>query len=144
GEDGAVFPEGVRSLSERQLCALAARYLDTINRYSAAERVTDKMPPNFIHAGLIHLMFPNARIIHTRRAPRDTAISNYSNILGEGLGYGHDLAELGRFYCQYRLLMAHWRSILPEGIMLDVDYEALVEDFDGQARRIVAHCGLEW
>lgn len=139
--DAAEFCEGVRRLSARQLHALAGRYLAALRRLSAtAERITDKMPRNFIHIGLIHLLFPNARIIHTRRDPRDTAISCFSTM---GLGY-FDLAELGRFYRSYRSLLAHWRNVLPNGVMLDVDYEALVEDFDTQARQIVAHCGLEW
>jgi len=145
GPNGAEFPECMRSLSAPQSRMYAKRYLDRLRRLSAtAERVTDKMPLNFVYAGLIHVMFPNARIVHTRRDPHDTAISCYSNILSDAFGYANDLADLGRFYRQYRILMAHWRSVLPEGVMLEVDYEALVEDFGAQARRIVAHCGLDW
>jgi tetratricopeptide (TPR) repeat protein len=141
GPDGAEFPESMPSLSERQLPMLAERYLATLNRMSpTAERVTDKMPGNFAYIGLIHLMFPNARIIHTRRDPRDTAISCFST---KDLVY-LDLAELGRFYRNYRSLMSHWRRVIPDGVILEVDYELLVDDFDTQARRIVSHCGLEW
>ena len=139
--DGVEFPESVPSLSAHRLSALAERYLAVLRRMSTtAERITDKMPGNFGYIGLIHLMFPNARIIHTRRDPCDTAISCFST---KGLFY-FDLAELGRFYRNYRSLMAHWRNMLPDGVMLEVDYEVLVENFDAQARRIVAHCGLEW
>jgi tetratricopeptide (TPR) repeat protein len=150
GPNGAVFPEAVPSLSAQQLRALAGRYLAAIRPLSAtAERITDKMPLNFIHAGFIHLLFPKAHIIHTRRDPCDTAISCFGIVLGQaflgqGMDYSSDLAELGRFYRAYRSLMAHWRSVLPAGAMLEVNYEELVEDFERQARRIVAHCGLEW
>jgi tetratricopeptide (TPR) repeat protein len=146
----AGFPEAVPSLADRQLREFADRYLAEIRGLSAtAERITDKMPLNFIYTGFIHLLFPNARIIHTRRDPRDTAISCFGIVLGQsiygqGVDYSSDLAELGRFYRQYRSLMAHWRNVLPAGVMLEVDYETLVEDFENQARRIVAHCGLQW
>jgi hypothetical protein len=145
GPRAAEFPEAVPALSQQQLRALAARYLRSVRRRSAtAERITDKMPINFIYTGLIHVLFPNARIIHTRRDPCDTAVSCFSILFGHGLDFSCDLAELGRFYRGYRSLMAHWRSVLPAGVMLDVDYETLVEDFEAQARRIVGHCGLEW
>jgi tetratricopeptide (TPR) repeat protein len=145
GPGSTEFPEAVPSLSATHLRELAARYLGTISRLSAtAERITDKMPTNFIYTGLIHLMLPNARFIHTQRDPRDTALSCFSTLFGPGLDYSCDLAELGRFYRGYQSLMAHWRNVLPEGVMLELDYEAIVQDLEGQARRIVGHCGLEW
>lgn len=58
--------------------------------------------------------------------------------------YSYDLVELGRYYLVYEKVMAHWRNILPDGVMLDVDYEAVVHDLEGEARRIIAYCGLEW
>jgi len=145
GPDATEFPEAVPSLSPTQLRELGGAYLARIkSRSAAADRITDKEPSNFVFAGLIHLLLPNARIIHTRRDPRDTALSCFSLMFVEGPGAYCDLAQLGRFYRGYQALMAHWRDVLPTGVMLEVDYEALVDDLEGQARRMVAHCGLDW
>ena len=102
------------------------------------------MPSNFLFVGLIHLALPNARIIHARRNPIDTCLSCFSKLFAGEQPFAYDLGELGRYYCAYDRLMAHWRALLPEGVMLEVDYEAVVGDLEGQARRIVAHCGLDW
>ena len=102
------------------------------------------MPSNFLHAGLIHLVLPNARIIHAVRDPMDTCISCFSKLFAAGQHYTYDLAELGRYYRHYQALMQHWRRVLPPGRILDVRYEDVVADLEGQARGIIAHCGLEW
>jgi tetratricopeptide (TPR) repeat protein len=109
-----------------------------------ARRVTDKMPSNFFFAGLIHLALPNAPIIHTVRDPVDTCISCFSKLFTAEQNHTYDLAELGRYYRRYARLMAHWHRVLPAGRILDVRYEDVVADLDGQAKRIIAHCGLEW
>ncbi len=109
-----------------------------------AERVIDKTLENFRLAGLIHLALPNARILHIRRDPLDTCFSCFSKSFADGLHYTYDLGELGRYYRAYEALMAHWREVLPEGVMLEVRYEELVADIEGQTRRILAHCGLDW
>ncbi|HEY8950504.1 MAG TPA: sulfotransferase [Rhizomicrobium sp.] len=106
--------------------------------------VVDKFPGNFQHLGLIHLALPNAKIIHVRRDPMDTCFSCYSKLFLNGLDYTYDLGELGRYYRMYDALMAHWHSVLPDGAMLDVQYETLVNDFENEARRLVEYCGLEW
>jgi Flp pilus assembly protein TadD len=106
-------------------------------------RFTDKYPFNFINVGLIHLALPNARFIHSRRSPLQTCLSIFSRIFHD-VPFGYDLGELGRYYRAYDALMAHWRSVLPEGVMLDVDYENLVDDLEGNVRRMLAHCGLDW
>jgi len=124
---------------------MGADYIAALRRLAPdAARFTDKMPVNFVHAGLIHLIPPNARIIHTQRDPVDTCLSCFSLLFGGDLPFAYDLGELGRFYRAYQRLMAHWRAILPQGVMLEVQYEDLVRDFEPQARRLVAHCGLEW
>ena len=94
--------------------------------------------------GLIHLALPNAAIIHTIRDPVDTCLSCFSKMFAEEQGHTYDLAELGRYYRHYQALMAHWHRVLPTGRILDVRYEDVVADLEGQARRIVAHCGLDW
>jgi len=146
GPDGSSFPEAVRCMSGEQLRELGEAYLRAIRRMAPeAERITDKLPGNFAHAGLIHLTLPNARIIHTRRDPRDTAVSCFSILFSKGqLEFTYDFGELGRYICAYKGLIDHWRSVLPEGVMLEVQYEEVVENLEQQARRIVAHCGLEW
>ncbi len=124
---------------------VGARYVERVRALKpGAARITDKMPGNFRFAGLIHLALPNARIIHVRRDPVDTCLSCFSILFGGDLPYAYDLGELGRYYRAYASLMAHWRAVLPEGVMLEVEYEALVADFEPQARRIVGHCGLDW
>jgi hypothetical protein len=102
------------------------------------------MPANFIFVGLIHLIFPNATIIHTLRDPVDTCLSCFAALFKTGNYYVYDLGELGRYYNGYRRLMDHWRNVLPAGRILDVRYEDVVVDLEGQARRILAHCGLPW
>jgi hypothetical protein len=123
----------------------AARYLAKLGRAApAAERIVDKMPSNFRFLGLIHLALPNARIIHVRRDPLDTCISCFSVHFAGDHPYAYDLGELGRYYRAYERLMEHWRRLLPPHVLLEIRYEDLVADLDREARRIVAHCGLEW
>jgi tetratricopeptide (TPR) repeat protein len=144
GDNGAVVPEAVPAMSGGRLCRLGGDYLRRIRRFSPhAERITDKMPGNFVLSGLIHLALPNARIIHACRDLRDTAFSCFSLLFSRGHVYSYDLAELGRYCRGYHALMAHWHKIMP-GTILDVHYEDVVADLEGQARRIVAHCGLDW
>ena len=128
-----------------QLRELGASYVAAIRDLAPkAERITDKMPLNFRFAGLIHLALPHARIIHVRRDPIDTCLSCFSKLFAGDQPYSYDLAELGRFYRYYEALMEHWRRVLPPGVMLEVQYEEVTDDLEGQARRLVAHCGLEW
>jgi len=132
-----------------ELQRLGADYLNRLKTALPApprvwRRITDKMPANFRLVGLIHLALPNARIIHTCRDPVDTCLSCFSIHFTADQPFAYDLGELGRYYRAYYSLMEHWRQVLPEGVMLDVHYEDLVGDLEGQARRIVAHCGLEW
>ncbi|WP_126285347.1 tetratricopeptide repeat-containing sulfotransferase family protein [Burkholderia stagnalis] len=107
------------------------------------ERIVDKYLYNFINVGFIHLALPNARFIHTRRAPVETCLSTYARSFRD-VPFSYDLGELGRFYRAYDALMAHWRAVLPPGVLLDVQYEEVVGDLEGQARRMLAHCGLDW
>jgi hypothetical protein len=100
---------------------------------------------NLAYVGLIHLALPNARIIHACRDPVDTCLSCFSILFADDdLPYTYDLVELGRYYRAYTELMRHWQAVLPEGVMLNVYYEDVVRDLERRARRLVAHCGLEW
>lgn len=139
------FPELVSGMTGPDFRDLGNRYLSKIERLApTATHITDKMPGNFVFAGLIHLAFPNAPIIHTVRDPVDTCLSCFSKLFVAKQNHTYDLAELGRYYRQYQVLMAHWHRVLPDCRILDVRYEDLVSDLEGQARRIVAHCGIDW
>lgn len=124
---------------------LARLYLDALPPLPPGKtRITDKMPGNYRIAGLIHVAMPNAKIIHTRRDPVDTCLSCFSKLFGDELNWSYDLGELGRYYRQYRDMMEHWEDMLPRGAILDVQYENVVDDLEGQARRLLDHCGLPW
>jgi Flp pilus assembly protein TadD len=139
------FPEMMLRMSPEHFRALGAQYVEGIARQAPeAVRVTDKMTVNFLFAGLIHLALPNATIIHAIRDPRDTCVSSFSMHFTKQQEHTYDLAELGRYYRHYRTLMAHWHAVLPPGRIMDVQYEELVADFEGVARRIVSHCGVAW
>lgn len=142
---GSAFQDNLSSLDQAQLAAWGAEYVAGLQRRApAALRVTDKMPANFLLVGLIHLMLPNAKIIHVRRNPADTCLSCFTQLFKDGQEFSYDLAELGRYYAGYARLMAHWRKVLPEGAFLDVRYEDVVADQEAQSRRIIDYCGLEW
>jgi hypothetical protein len=144
GPGGLSVPEAVPAMSGERLCRIGADYLQMVRGLAPeAERITDKMPGNFLLTGLIHLALPNARIIHACRDLRDTAFSCFSLLFTRGQVYSYDLAELGRYCRGYQKLMAHWHAVMP-GVILDVHYEEVVGDLEQQARRIIAHCGLEW
>jgi Sulfotransferase family len=139
------YPECVGVLTAQSLRQMGAAYVRGLQqRAPTAVRVTDKMPTNFFYLGLVHLMLPQSRIIHVRRDPLDTCLSCFSKLFAGEQPYAYDLAELGRYYRAYEALMEHWRRVLPEGVMLDVQYEELVADFEPQARRLLGYCGLEW
>ncbi len=139
------YPACYSSLDIAAFTKLGNAYLQGIPPLPADKlRITDKLPGNFIHLGLIHLILPNAIIIHTVRNPADTCLSCFSKLFTAGVPYSRDLHELARYFKGYLRLMNHWRSVLPGGKILDVCYEDLVNDLQGQSRRIVAHCGLPW
>jgi tetratricopeptide (TPR) repeat protein len=141
----ALFLETALGMTAADFRDLGARYLaETMQLAPAATHIIDKMPANFRVAGLIHLAFPNATIIHTVRDPADTCLSCYSKLFAERQFFTYDLAELGRYYRHYQNVMAHWHHVLPAERILDVRYEDLVADLEGQARRIIARCGLTW
>ncbi len=124
---------------------LADDYRAELRRVApGAARVTDKMPHNFLWIGLIHLIFPRARIIHCRRHPVDTCLSIYFTPFRTRMNFASDRADLVWEYRQYERLMAHWRTVLPADRFLEVDYEALVADREVGTRRLIAFCGLDW
>jgi tetratricopeptide (TPR) repeat protein len=142
---GSNCPDAMSLLSGKSLRQLGTGYVAEIMPLApAAMHIVNKTLSNFLYAGLIHLALPNARIIHAVRDPVDTCLSCFSKLFAFGQHYTYDLAELGRYYRHYRALMDHWHRALPPGRILDVHYEDVVADLEGQARRITAHCGLDW
>jgi len=122
----------------------AQRYLKELRKHSADARyVVDKLPVNFLRLGVFGLTFPNARIIHCIRDPLDTCLSCFFTDFQYRVGFTRDLGHLGAFYRDYRRLMDHWRSLLGDRI-IDVEYERLVDDLEGESRRLIDALELEW
>lgn len=139
------FPLSMAGVARADLERLGARYAAGLRaRAPTARRITDKMPANFLALGLIHLMLPNARIVHLRRNAADVSLSGFTKLFNRSQYHSYDLAEMGRYYAAYARLMEHWRQVLPAGAFLDVQYEELVADREAQTRRLIDFCGLEW
>lgn len=138
------YPRCVESLEQDAVDRLAQAYLEHLDALSGgAVRVTDKMPHNFLHLGLIELLFPGAKVIHCLREPLDTCLSCYFQDFGARHTYTGDLVHLGEYYVQYERLMRHWQEVLSIPI-LDIRYEELVADQERLSRSMVEFCGLEW
>lgn len=143
--DARRYPDIIAALPGEALRGLGDRYAAALRGVAPrVARITDKMPTNYLFAGLIHLALPQAVIIHTVRDPVDCCLSNFTTLYAAGrLPYTYDLGELGRYYRAYDTLMRHWHHALPN-VIFDVQYERLVTDFETTAREIVARCGLPW
>ncbi len=139
------FPASVSDLSGAQLKALGEAYLAHVTQMAEGRpHVVDKMPSNFLLCGLIRIVLPDAKIIHSRRDPIDVCLSCYTKLFAGEQAFAYDQTELGRFHLAYQGLMAHWRAVLPASHFLEVDYEAVVDDLEVQARRIFAFLGQPW
>ena len=142
--NGQPYPACVQELDSATAARLSKQYLEHLDRVSGtAVRVTDKMPGTAWHLGLISRLFPKARVIHCNRDPMAMCFSIYQQIFPGYHPYAYDLAKLGRRQRSHIQLMDHWRDVLPLPI-LDVGYEDLVADQEGQSRRILEFCGLDW
>jgi tetratricopeptide (TPR) repeat protein len=139
------FTDLVDQISPETFQQLGQQYCDQVQVLSAKHSViTDKMPTNFFYIGMIHLMFPNATIIHSMRDPMDSCLSCYSRLFTGTMEFAYDLGTLGRYYVRYIELMKHWHAVLPKGRILDVRYEEVVDDLEGQAKRMIQHLGIPW
>jgi tetratricopeptide (TPR) repeat protein len=138
------YPRCLDGLSVDKADGMAQIYLEPLAAMAPeAQRITDKMPLNFLHLGLISLLLPEARVIHCRRDPLDTCLSCYMTDLVIGHEFQYDLRHLGLFYREYERLMTHWKSVLKLPI-LDVQYEKLVSNPEREIRRMVEFVGLPW
>lgn len=136
------YPALLRTLPDDKLEAFGRQYIEETRIHRAgAPFFIDKMPNNFRHIGLIHLMLPNARIIDARRDPLSCCFSGFKQLFAEGQEFTYGLPEIGRYYRDYVALMDHFGAVLP-GRVLRVQYEDVVADLEAQVRRILDHCGL--
>lgn len=139
------YPEIVSELDKGQFALLADRYISGIGASAGdASKITDKLLTNYFFVGLIHLVFPNAKIINTRRDPVDTCLSAFTKLFKDDMPHSYDLTEIGRYYLQYKNLMDHWNSVLPTGVLMTVDYEDVVKDTEKAARELIDFVGLPW
>jgi hypothetical protein len=138
------YPQVLARMTAEDLQRLGAEYLRDTRAYraTARPRFIDKMPNNFRHIGLIHLILPNATIIDARREPMACCFSNFKQLFAQGQTFTYGLEDIARYYRNYLELMRHWDEVLP-GRVLRVHYEDVVEDLEGSVRRLLAHCGLE-
>ena len=124
------------------LRSAAAKYLgDTAAYRSGKPRFIDKMPNNFRHIGLIHLLLPNAKIIDARREPMACCFGNFKQLFASGQEFSYSIADTARYYRTYLELMEHWNAVLP-GRVLRVQHEDLVDYLETQVRRMLDYCGL--
>jgi tetratricopeptide (TPR) repeat protein len=141
---GEPYPSGLLTLGRVGLRRMARDYLKHLDKIStSAARVTDKLPFNFMHLGVIALIFPNARIIHCRRYPLDNCLSCYFTSFASQIRFANRLDTLGRYYLDYYRLMQHWHAVLPVNIF-ELQYEDLINDTEGTIRALLDYCGLEW
>jgi predicted Zn-dependent protease len=140
---GQAYPRALAKFSAQELRALGENYLERtrIQRKTTRPLFIDKMPNNFAHVGLIHLMLPHAKIIDARRHPLGCCFSCFKQHFARGQNFTYDLAELGRYYRDYVELMAHFDAALP-GKVHRVFYENMVDDTEAEVRRLLEHCGL--
>jgi hypothetical protein len=141
--EDSTYPEMLAGLSPDALRELGEEYLDRTRVQRKTDRpfFIDKMPNNFAHTGLIHLILPNAKIIDARRHPLGCCFSGFKQHFARGQAFSYDLADIGRYYADYVALMDHFDTMLPSRVHR-VIYEQMIEDPEGQIRVLLDHCGL--
>jgi len=138
------YPAILGELSAPQLARYGERYLaDTLIYRTGKPRFIDKMPNNFRHIGLIHLILPNAKIIDARREAMACCFSNFKQLFASGQEFTYSIEDIARYYRSYVELMRHWDDVLP-GTILRVQHEDLVQDLEGNVRRVLDFCGLDF
>ena len=136
---------GQTNIDSKRLRDVAQMYLAELRTYSdTARHVVDKMPHNYALIGHIHAAFPNAKIIHLRRHPIDNCVSVYTTAFQRPPSFAHLPENIVFAYKEYQRIMDHWRTVLREDSMIEVDYETLVDDRESVVRRVIEFCGLDW
>jgi len=141
------FPQCVAEMSTEQAKDIAGMYELTLKKIAGPavtiKHITDKMPHNFLNIGLIALLFPNIKIIHTKRDPIDTCLSIFFQSFNDAHPYAFNLENIGFHYRQYERIMQHWHNVLP-GRILDIHYTDTIADPEYWSRKLIAHIGLAW
>jgi len=138
----ASFPANLLEVSTEQWRKIGQDYIDSTRQFRAdAPYFIDKNPNNFIFIGLLRIALPGAKIINAMRHPIDSCFGSYKQLFASGQPFSYDITELGEYYLQYQRLMDHWQRVTP-GFSLDVRYEDVVADLEGQVRRILDFCNL--
>jgi tetratricopeptide (TPR) repeat protein len=148
GESAEAYPRALVALTRAECARFGAKYLADTAVYRAGARhakpfFIDKMPNNFRHLGLIHLILPKAKIIDARREPMACCFSNYKQLFASGQEFSYAIEDIARYYRSYVELMDHWNAVLP-GRILQVRHEEVVRDLEGSVRRLLAFCELDF
>lgn len=140
--DDPRYPASLADLREDEIRQLGRRYIEETRVHRTGRPFfIDKMPNNFRHVGLIHLILPNAKIIDARREPMSCCFSNFKQLFANGQEFTYGIEDIARYYRTYLELMEHWEHVLP-GRVLRVQHEDVIGDLEGSVRRILDHCGL--
>ncbi len=141
------YPNCIDQITLDQAKDITTMYEATLRKIAGSDanpkHITDKMPHNFLHIGLIALLFPNVKIIHTKRDPIDTCLSIFFQNFNSSHAYASDLGNLGSHYKQYERIMHHWHEMLP-GRIVDINYEDTISDPELWSRKLISHIGLDW
>ena len=140
--DAVAYPANLNALTGEELAQMGRDFIDETRLHrQGAPFFTDKMPNNFRHIGLIHLILPNAKIIDARRDPMDCCFSGFKQLFAQGQEFTYGLEEIGRYYADYVALMEHWHAVLP-GKILHVQHEDVLDDLETQVARMLDYLGL--
>jgi hypothetical protein len=141
----SIFSQGLNGFSAENISLCASQYLKAVgSSVPEGVRFVDKTNSNFLYAGLISLMLPKARMILCRRDPLDNCLSLYSLLFQHGHEFSYEQSELGHYYGLFEKLAAHWRNLLSSERLLEISYEAVVNDTEAQTRKILDFCELPW
>jgi tetratricopeptide (TPR) repeat protein len=136
------FPDNTIELADEHWSKIGDEYIESTRKFRAdAPYFIDKNPNNFIFVGLLRIALPGAKIINAMRHPLDSCFGTYKQLFASGQPFSYDLTEVGEYYLQYQRLMDHWKQVAP-GSCLDVHYEEVVADLEGQVRRVLEFCDL--
>jgi hypothetical protein len=138
------YPAVIAKLSPQRRLELGQQYLDRAAIYRGGKpRFIDKLPNNFLHVALIKTILPNATVIDARREPMAVCFANFKQLFAQGQEFTYSLEDIAHYYADYQRLMAHWHSVLPNGV-LTVQYEDVVDDLDTQVNSLLAYCNLDF
>jgi type IV pilus biogenesis/stability protein PilW len=139
------YPQMVGEMKPNHFKLVADGYEQALFKNAGdAKIVTDKLLTNYFFVGLLHLLFPHAHFINTRRDPVDSSLSAFTKLFKDDMPHSYDMGEMGRYYRQYDAAMKHWEKVLPKGVLKVVEYENVVADTEKEARAIMEFLGLEF